>query len=95
MVLTVLARHSWVTKVLEGAHTVLVVVMRVLPLLDWLKKISIESWELGEWTSIDEQAIGFQGQHADKLRINCKAEGDGFQAKLILACSLLSLLIVS
>ena len=34
-----------------------------------------ESLENGE----DEQTLGFQGQHADKLRITHKGEGDGFQ----------------
>ncbi len=37
------------------------------------------AWDLGESIAGDEQTIGFQGRHADKLRINYKAEGDGFQ----------------
>ena len=31
----------------------------------------------------DEQTIGFQGRHSDKLRITYKAEGDGFQCDAI------------
>ena len=37
-------------------------------------------WLLGVAFSIDEMTIGFQGHHADKLRITYKNEGDGFQA---------------
>ena len=33
--------------------------------------------------SCDEETIGFQGRHADKLRITYKAEGDGFQCDAI------------
>ena len=34
---------------------------------------------LGRDISGDEPTIGFQGRHADMLRITYKAEGDGFQ----------------
>jgi hypothetical protein len=36
-------------------------------------------WIPGEWVSIDEQTIGFQGASGMKLRISYKREGDGFQ----------------
>lgn len=36
-------------------------------------------WEMGETVSIDEQTLGFQGQHQSKLRITYKHIGDGFQ----------------
>ena len=37
------------------------------------------AWCLGCDISGDEQTIGFQGKHTDKLHITYKAEGDGFQ----------------
>jgi Transposase IS4/SAP domain len=53
---------------------------KVEPLLKLMKVASHEAWDLGEVFSIDEQTIGFQGNHKDnKLRITYKAEGDGFQ----------------
>ena len=39
----------------------------------------MSAWRLGRDILGDEQTIGFQGQHADKLHITYKAEGDGFQ----------------
>ena len=39
----------------------------------------MSAWRLGRDISGDEQTIGFQGRHSDKLRITYKAEGDGFQ----------------
>ena len=44
------------------------------------------AWRLGHDghdISGDEQTIGFQGCHVDKLRITYKAEGDGFQCDAI------------
>ena len=41
------------------------------------------AWRLGHDISGNEQTIGFQGHHADKLRITYKAEGDGFQCDAI------------
>jgi Transposase IS4 len=38
---------------------------------------------LHQHASVDEQTIGFQGRHADKLRITSKAEEDEFQADCI------------
>ncbi len=37
-------------------------------------------WFLGKKFSVDEITMRFKGRHRDKLRINCKIEGDGFQA---------------
>ena len=39
----------------------------------------MRAWRMGRDISGDEQTLGFQGQHADKLQITYKAEGDGFQ----------------
>ena len=39
----------------------------------------MKAWRLGRDISGDEQTSGFQGRHADKLRITYKAEGNGFQ----------------
>ena len=39
----------------------------------------MEAWLLGEVFSVDEQTMGFKGNHVDKLRITYKKEGDGFQ----------------
>ena len=39
----------------------------------------MKAWRLGCDISGDEQTIGFQGHHSDKLPITYKAEGDGFQ----------------
>jgi hypothetical protein len=43
------------------------------------KKVMI----MGKWLSVDEQTISFKGKHVDKLRINYKKEGDGFQCDAI------------
>jgi hypothetical protein len=43
-----------------------------------IRKVSMEAWKVGRSFSVDEQTIGFQGQHADKQRITYKREGDGF-----------------
>ena len=47
--------------------------------LEHLQQVSMKAWRLGQNISGDEQAIAFQGRHADKLRITYKAEGDRFQ----------------
>ena len=44
--------------------------------LKHLQQVSMKAWRLGQNISGDEQTIGFQGRHADKLRITYKAEGD-------------------
>ena len=51
---------------------------KVDPLLKHVQLVSMRAWRLGCDISGDEQMIGFQGQHADKLRITYKAEDDGF-----------------
>ena len=52
---------------------------KIESLLEWMKAISMEAWQLGKKISVDEQTVGFQGKHAQKLRITYKREGDGFQ----------------
>ena len=52
---------------------------KVDPLLDWIKKVSMKAWSLGENFSMDEQTQRMQGRHPLKLRITYKKEGDGFQ----------------
>ena len=52
---------------------------KVESFLEWMKVISMEAWQLGKIISVDEQKIGFQGRHGQKLRITYKREGDGFQ----------------
>ena len=56
---------------------------KVDPLLKHVQLVSMRAWRLGRDISGDEQTIGFQGRHADKLRIMYKAEGDGFQGDAI------------
>ena len=51
--------------------------------LNHVLSVSMEAWDCGEWISVDEQTIGFQGRHPDKLRITYKNEGDGFQCDAI------------
>jgi hypothetical protein len=43
----------------------------------------MQAFDLGKYISIDEQTIGFKGNHADQLRISYKKEGDGFQCDAI------------
>jgi hypothetical protein len=52
---------------------------KINPLIKWLNFVMPLAWILGRVFSVDEQTIGFQGNHADKKRITYKAEGDGFQ----------------
>ena len=40
-------------------------------------------WRLARDIAGDEQTMGFKGNHADKLRITYKKEGDGFQVDAI------------
>mmetsp|Transcript_22737 Transcript_22737/g.34392 ORF Transcript_22737/g.34392 Transcript_22737/m.34392 type:complete len:226 (+) Transcript_22737:1278-1955(+) len=48
-----------------------------------LQEVSMEAWRLGRDVSCDEQTVGFQGVHKDKLRITYKNGGDGFQCDAI------------
>ncbi|KAL7562479.1 hypothetical protein ACA910_005453 [Epithemia clementina (nom. ined.)] len=52
---------------------------KVDPVLRHVQDVLMAAWRLGRDISGDEQTIGFQGKHANKLRITYKAEGDGFQ----------------
>jgi hypothetical protein len=54
---------------------------KVSSIVKWINFIGPTSVDLGERLSIDEQTMGFQGRHADKLRISYKTEGDGFQCE--------------
>ena len=56
---------------------------KVDPIIKHLQEVSMRAWRLGHDISGDEQTVGFQGRHADKLRITYKAEGDGFQCDAI------------
>jgi hypothetical protein len=44
-----------------------------------MQQVFQSAWNPGEDLASDEQTIGFQGQHAGKLRIIYKDEGHGFQ----------------
>lgn len=56
---------------------------KVDPFLHLIPVVSMESFNLGEFVSIDEQTIAFKGRHIDKLRIGYKKEGDGLQSNSI------------
>ena len=51
---------------------------KIDPVLKHMMRVSKEVIILGKSISIDEQDIGFQGQHKDKQRISYKRVGDGF-----------------
>jgi hypothetical protein len=53
---------------------------KVRPMVHWINFCGQRARALGRDFAIDEQSIGFQGKHVDKLRVTYKAEGDGFQA---------------
>jgi hypothetical protein len=53
---------------------------KVSTVIKWINYIGKQSVRLGMNASVDEQTIGFQGKHQDKLRVTYKREGDGFQA---------------
>ncbi len=48
------------------------------PCLKNMMRVSKDSMMIGQNISVDEQDIGFQGQHKDKQRISYKRVGDGF-----------------
>jgi len=52
---------------------------KIKEFLDHCNTVGPKAWLLNKWISVDEQTNGFKGKHADKLRINYKKEGDGFQ----------------
>ena len=52
---------------------------KVLPMITWIRKLGPICWECGINIGVDEQTMGFQGHHVDKLRTSYKKEGDGFQ----------------
>ena len=56
---------------------------KVKPFLDHLNEIFQEGILLAENISLDEMTISFKGNHVDKLRINFKRTGDGFQCDAI------------
>ena len=56
---------------------------KVDSILKHTQVMSMRAWRLGRDISGDEQTIGFQGKHEDKLQITYKAEGDGFQCDAI------------
>jgi hypothetical protein len=56
---------------------------KVDPFLRWIQVVSMNAFDMGKYISIDEQTIGFKGHHIDKLRINYKKEGDGFQCDTV------------
>ena len=51
---------------------------KVQPLLKHMLDVSKKAMVMGYNLSVDEQTIGFQGQHKDKQRITYKKVGDGF-----------------
>ena len=56
---------------------------KISQLVKWINFVGPKAVDLGETIAIDEQTVGFQGRHSDKLRISYKAEGDGFQCDVI------------
>ena len=65
---------------------------KIDPVLKHMMRVSKDAIILGKSISIDEQDIGFQGQHKDKQRISYKRVDDGFLVVALCAdTSLLSL----
>ena len=56
---------------------------KVEPLIAQVNLAGAQAWQLGRDLGGDEQSIGFQGNHPDKLRVTYKKEGDGFQGDAI------------
>ena len=56
---------------------------KVIPFLIHISQVIQEAWDYGHNLAVDDQTIGLQGQHADKLWINFKNTGDGFQADFL------------
>ena len=51
---------------------------KVRPVLDALRENCLRGFGMGRELSMDEEDLGFQGQHPDKERITYKSAGDGF-----------------
>ena len=51
---------------------------KIGPCLKNMMRVSKDCMMIGQNISVDEQDIGFQGQHKDKQRISYKRVGDGF-----------------
>ena len=43
---------------------------KINPIVKQLIEVSKKAMTIGEWISVDEQIIGFKGNHIDKLRIS-------------------------
>ena len=43
---------------------------KINPIVKQLIEVSKKAMTSGEWISVDEQIIGFKGNHIDKLRIS-------------------------
>jgi len=56
---------------------------KVHRIVNWINVLGNKVVMMGMNCSVDEQTIGFQGRHADKMRINFKKVGDGFQCDVI------------
>eukprot|EP00957_Ditylum_brightwellii_P141735 10798769-Ditylum_brightwellii.AAC.1 len=47
--------------------------------LEHIQELSMKAWVLRKELSVDEQTIGFQDNHINKLCITYKTEGNGIQ----------------
>jgi len=56
---------------------------KVHRIVNWINYIGPMVMLLGEHAAVDEQTIGFQGRHGDKMRITFKRAGDGFQCDVL------------
>jgi len=56
---------------------------KVHGIVNWINYVGPRAVQLGEHASVDEQTIGFQGRHSDKMRITFKRAGDGFQCDVL------------
>ena len=51
---------------------------KVREFLDFIQEVSVAAWICSIDISANEQTIGFQGRHEDKLCVTLKKVGDGF-----------------
>ena len=56
---------------------------KVQRIVNWINFLGQKVVLMGMHCSVDEQTIGFQGRHGDKMRITFKKVGDGFQCDVI------------